>query len=113
MKPRGPGNDKERRADPRRRVTCRVEVTVGVPCCGTTSVTDLSAGGCFVKCSEAVQKGEIVKLLFLAGGAHDLTVWGDVTHVESGGFGLRFTAFSRGGARDLLASVLAGEGRGD
>ena len=82
----------------------------GGACGDGASVTDISAGGCFVKCAEAVREGVVVKVFFRVGGAGDLTVWGDVTHVEREGFGLRFTAFSHGGARDLLALVLAGGG---
>ena len=109
MKPRGPGSETERRADPRHRVTCRVELAFGGSF-GDASVTNVSARGRFVKCAEVVREGALVKLLFRVHGAGDLTVWGDVTRVERDGFGLRFTAFSRGGARDLLALVLAGGG---
>jgi hypothetical protein len=110
MKPPWTGGDAERRAGHRYKVTCRVDLLRQGLLRVKAKVSDLSAGGCFVESGEAVREGDVVKLLFGVRGVGDLTVWGDVTRVGRDGFGLRFTAFSRGGAPALLASVLAGGG---
>jgi hypothetical protein len=114
MNPPEPGSDTERRVDQRYQVTCRVELVSGGSTSAEVEVSDLSAGGCFVECAEAVREGDLVKLRFRVRGLGDLTVWGEVVFHDGGrGFGLRFSAFSHGGGCDLLAVILAGEGRRD
>lgn len=72
-------------------------------------VTDLSAGGCFVESDVDVREGDLVKLGFDLPGHGDLTVWGNVVFwVKDTGFGVRFSAFSQGGARDKLMELLSG-----
>ena len=73
-------------------------------------VTDLGAGGCFVESKEEVREGELVKLHILTPGHGALTVWGRVAFRAKGtGFGVHFTTFSRGSARDKLATILSEE----
>ena len=75
-------------------------------------VTDLSTGGCFVMSDVGVSEGDLVKLRFDILGHGDLTVWGNVVfRVKDTGFGVRFAAFSQGGARDKLAAILEEESR--
>ncbi len=73
-------------------------------------VTDLSAGGCFVESEEEVREDDLVKLRFDLPGHGDLTVWGNVVfRVRDAGFGVRFSAFSQSGARDMLEMILLEE----
>lgn len=75
-------------------------------------VTDLSAGGCFIESDDPVREDDLVKLSFDVPGHGDLTIWGNVIYwVKDTGFGVRFSAFSQGGARDKLALILAEEAR--
>jgi len=75
-------------------------------------VRDLSAGGCFVESNEGVQVGDLVKLRLSITGRGDLTIWGHVAfRIRKTGFGVRFTAFSQGGARERLAEILDEEER--
>ena len=70
-------------------------------------VTNLSLGGCFVAGDTPVHKGDHVKLNIEIPGHGSVTAWGDVTfRDERKGFGVRFSAFAQGGARDLLKEVL-------
>ena len=42
----------------------------------------------------------------------ELTIWGNVVFwAKDTGFGVRFSAFSQGGARDKLAAIIDEEGR--
>jgi hypothetical protein len=105
-------NADERRADRRYRVGFRVSVFRGESPEVEGEVSDLSAGGCFVMSDEAVREGDLVKLRFDIPGHGDLTVWGNVVFwVKDTGFGVRFSAFSQGGARDKLAMILDEEER--
>ena len=73
-------------------------------------VSDLGAGGCFVETDEQVREGDLVKLRFDLPGLDGLTIWGDVVFwIRDTGFGVRFSAFSQGGARDRLLDLLSGE----
>jgi hypothetical protein len=55
-----------------------------------------------------VQDDDLVKLRFDLPDHGDLTVWGNVVFwVKDTGFGVRFSAFSQGGARDRLAEWLS------
>jgi hypothetical protein len=75
-------------------------------------VTDLSVGGCFVESDERVYDGDLVKLGIDIPENGVLTIWGNVVFwVRETGFGVRFVAFSQGGARDELARILDEEGR--
>jgi hypothetical protein len=57
-----------------------------------------------------VREGDLVKLRVDVPGHGDLTIWGNVVYwVKDTGFGLRFSAFSQGGARDKLSAILAEE----
>ncbi len=105
----GPG-DAERRAGARSPVNYRARVIVvpegylGIE--GT--ITNLSAGGCYVVSESEVRKDDLVKLRF-EGSHGELTVWGHVAfRVVGFGFGLNFTAFAHG-SRDALAAILGGE----
>jgi hypothetical protein len=74
-------------------------------------VSDLSAGGCFVESRVVVNEGDLVKVRLEMPGHGDLTIWGNVVFwVRDTGFGVRFCAFSQGGARDKLAAFLGEEG---
>ena len=76
-------------------------------------VTDLSPGGCFVESGTEVGADELVKLNLNVPGQGELTIWGNVVHrTGRTGFGVRFSAFSQGGARDKLAEIIRGQGGG-
>lgn len=104
------GGHGERRSGERLKVNFRIQL-VRADCPEVEGVvTDLSPDGCFVKSKVEVQEGDLVKLRFDVPGHGDLTVWGDVVfRVKDKGFGVRFAAFSQGGARDKLAAVLGGQ----
>ena len=109
MNPLGLGGDAERRADRRYKVSFRVSLMCQDSPEIEANVTDLSAGGCFVESGEEVREGDLVKLRFDIPGRGDLTIWGDVVfRVRRAGFGVRFSALSRGGARETLAGLLGG-----
>jgi len=73
-------------------------------------VTDLGAGGCFVETHEPVREGDLVKLRIEVPGHGDLDIWGNVVYwINDTGFGVRFSLFAQGGARDKLAAILAEE----
>lgn len=104
--------DDERRADRRYKVSFRVNVSREESTEVEGEVSDLSAGGCFVESDEEVREGDLVKLRFDIPGHGDLTVWGNVVFwVRDTGFGIRFSAFSQGGAREKLATILDEEDR--
>ena len=111
MHPLGLDADKERRTDRRYRVSFRVSLMREESPEVEGEVTDLSAGGCFVESGEVVREGDLVKARFDIPGHGDLIVWGNVVFwVRDTGFGVRFSAFSQGGAREKLVGLL---GRAD
>ncbi|HEX8290676.1 MAG TPA: PilZ domain-containing protein [Pyrinomonadaceae bacterium] len=100
----------ERRSDRRYKVSFRVTLFRGESPEVEGEVSDLSAGGCFVESGEEVREGDLVKLRFDLQSHGDLTVWGNVAFwVRDTGFGVRFSAFSQGGARDKLEAILGEE----
>ena len=103
----GPAGGAERRADERFKVNIRIQL-MRADCPEVEgTVTDLSPGGCFVESDVKVQEDDLVKLRFDLPGRGDLTVWGNVVFwVKDTGFGVRFSAFSQGGARDKLIDLL-------
>ncbi len=108
----GLNSDEERRADRRYKVGLRVSLTREYSAEVEAEVTDLSPGGCFVESDVDVREGDLVKLSFDIPGHGDLTVWGNVVFwVKDTGFGVRFAAFSQGGARDRLATILEEQSR--
>lgn len=99
----------ERRTDRRYKVNFRVHMTREESPEVEGEVTDLSAGGCFVTSDEEVHEGDLVKLRLDLPGHGDLTIWGNVVFwVRETGFGVRFAAFSQGGARERLTDLLRG-----
>jgi hypothetical protein len=99
----------ERRADRRHKVSFRVHLAREASKEVEGAVTDLSAGGCFILSGEEVSEGDLVKLRLDLPGHGDLTIWGDVIfRVKDRGFGVRFGAFSQGGAREKLLDLLDG-----
>ncbi len=109
MNPMG-GVDNERRADRRYKVNFRVSLMRQDSSEVEGQVIDLSEGGCFVESESEVREGDLVKLRLDIPDGGDLTIWGNVTFwVKDTGFGVRFAAFSQGGARDKLAELLSGD----
>ena len=97
----------ERRADRRYRVNFRVHMAREESPEVEGEVTDLSVGGCFVTSDEEVREGDLVRLRLDLPGQSPLTIWGNVVFwVRETGFGVRFSAFSQGGAREKLADLL-------
>jgi hypothetical protein len=112
MQALGLDDDKERRADRRYKVSFRVSLMREESPEVEGEVTDLSVGGCFVVSGVEVREGDLVNLRFDIPVHGDLTVWGNVVFwVRDTGFGVRFSAFSQGGARDKLAMILSEESR--
>jgi hypothetical protein len=112
MHPLGLGNDGEKRADRRYKVSFRISLMREDSPEVEGEISDLSAGGCFVVSDVEVREGDLVKLRFDIPGHGDLTVWGNVVfRVRDTGFGVHFSAFSQGGARDRLAMILDEESR--
>ncbi|HEX8148225.1 MAG TPA: PilZ domain-containing protein [Pyrinomonadaceae bacterium] len=110
MHPLGLNDEDERRSDRRYKVSFRVSLFRGESPEVEGEVSDLSAGGCFVESGEEVREGDLVKLRFDLPGQAELTVWGNVVFwVRDTGFGIRFSAFSQGGARDRLEAILEKE----
>ena len=101
----------ERRAGLRRRVNFRSRIILvreGSPEIEGT-VTNLSAGGCYVASRSEVGRDDLVKIRFESREHGELTVWGHVAfRVVGFGFGVSFTAFAHG-SRDALAAILGGE----
>jgi hypothetical protein len=107
MNPLGLVSD-ERRSDRRYKVSFRVNLMREESEEVEAEVTDLSAGGCFVESGAEVREGELVKLRLDIPGHGDLTVWGNVVYwMRDTGFGVRFSAFSQGGAREKLLDLLS------
>jgi hypothetical protein len=99
----------ERRAERRHKVALRVNLTRGESPEVEGDVTNLSVGGCFVESDIRVSEDDLVKLRLNFPGRGDLIIWGNVVfHVKDKGFGLLFSAFSQGGARDMLAELIGG-----
>jgi hypothetical protein len=110
MNPLGLNSESDKRADRRYKVRFRLHWSRGESEELEGEVTDLSAG-CFVESEEGVQEGDLVKLRLDIPGHGDLTIWGNVVFwVRDTGFGVRFSAFSQGGARDKLMELLGGAG---
>lgn len=98
----------DRRADRRYKVRFRVHLMREESEEVDAVVTDLSAGGCFVETGVAVNEGDLLKLRLDIPGQDDLTLWGNVAFwVKETGFGVRFAAFSQGGARERLIDLLS------
>ena len=99
----------DRRADRRFKVSFRLHWARGESVEFEGEVSDLSAGGCFVESGEAVSEGDLVKLRLDIPGRGELVIWGNVVYwVRDTGFGVRFSAFSQGGAREKLLDLLSG-----
>jgi hypothetical protein len=97
----------ERRADRRYKVSFRVLVKREPTAEVEGEVTDLSAGGCFVMSDVQVKEGDLVNLRLDLSEHGDLTIWGNVVFlVKESGFGIRFGAFTQGGARERLIDLL-------
>ncbi|MBV9927237.1 MAG: PilZ domain-containing protein [Acidobacteria bacterium] len=97
----------ERRVDRRYKVSFRVHVKREESPEIQGEVTDLSAGGCFVTSEERVNDGDLVSLRFDIPGHEALVLWGNVVFwVSETGFGVRFGAYSQGGARERLLDLL-------
>lgn len=100
----------QRRAHPRYKVNFRVTLMREESREVEGEVTDLGAGGCFVETDAQVREDDLVKLRIEVPDHGDLTIWGNVVFwIKDTGFGVRFSGFSQGGARDRLAAVLAEE----
>lgn len=107
MNPLSSGGYDDRRAARRYKVRFRVSVVREDSPEVEGEISDLGAGGCFVESDEEVQEGDLVKLHFDIPGHGDLTIWGNVAFwVSRTGFGVRFSAFSQGGAREKLVELL-------
>lgn len=112
MDPLGLNEGGGRRAHRRYKVSFRVSLMREDSAEVEGVVTDLSAGGCFIESDERVREDDLVKLRFDVPGHGDLTIWGNVIYwIKDTGFGVRFSAFSQGGARDKLALILEEESR--
>ncbi len=97
----------QRRAYPRYKVNFRVTLMREESREVEGGVTDLSVGGCFVESDARVQEDDLVKLRIDVPGHDELTIWGNVVYlIHNTGFGVRFSAFSQGGAREQLAAIL-------
>lgn len=100
----------QKRAHPRYKVNFRVSLMREESREVVGEITDLGAGGCFVETDVQVRDDDLVKLRIEVPGHGDLTIWGNVVYwIKDTGFGLRFSAFSQGGARDKLSAILAEE----
>lgn len=98
------------RAYPRYKVNFRVTLMREESREAEGEVTDLGAGGCFVESGEMVREDDLVKLRIAVPGHDELIIWGNVVYwIHDTGFGVRFSAFSQGGAREQLAAILSEE----
>ena len=105
-------NFEERRTDRRYRVSFRVHWGRDESPEYEGEVTDLGAGGCFVESEGEVGEGDIVKMRLDIPGRGELTLWGNVAYwIRDTGFGLRFSAYFQGGAREKLETILIEESR--
>jgi hypothetical protein len=106
MNPQASGVE-ERRAERRYKVSFRVLVRREPSPEVEGEVTDLSPGGCFVISDVQVNEGDLVNLRLDLHEHGDLTIWGNVVFwVRDTGFGVRFGAFTQGGAREKLIELL-------
>jgi hypothetical protein len=104
------GGRGERRSAERLKVNSRIRLMRADSPEVEGTVTDLGSGGCFVESGVKVREDDLVKLRFDIPGHGDLTAWGNVVfRVNGTGFGVRFSAFSHGWARDKLAAILGGQ----
>ena len=107
MSEAGSSEGVQRRAYPRYKVNFRVTLMREESSEVEAEVTDLGAGGCFVETGAQVREDDLVKLRIDVPGHGELTIWGNVVYwVRDAGFGVRFSAFSQGGARDKLTAIL-------
>jgi hypothetical protein len=98
----------ERRTDRRYKVSFRVHVKREASPAVEGELADLSAGGCFVTSHEYLNEGDLVELRIEFPGNDNLTIWGNVVFwIGETGFGVRFGAFSQGGAREKLLDLLS------
>jgi len=106
MKPLAIGIE-DRRAERRYRVSFRVHLAREETQEVEGEVTDLSVGGCFVTSGVEVYEDDLVKLRLELPGHGDLIIWGNIVFlIRYVGFGVRFGAFSQGGAREKLMDLL-------
>jgi hypothetical protein len=104
--------DAERRVSRRYRVGYRISLMREESPEVEGEVSDLSAGGCFVMSEKGMREDDLVKLRLDIPGHGELIIWGNVAYwVRDTGFGVRFSAFSQGGAREKLATLLDEESR--
>ena len=97
----------ERRAGTRYKVSFRLRWGLAESGEVEGKVTNLSLGGCFVAGDAPVDKGDHVRLNIEIPGHGSVSAWGEVTfRDEQKGVGVRFSAFSQGGAREKLAALL-------
>ncbi len=107
MNSSGTDGNVERRSDRRYKVSFRVSLMREESPEVRGEVTDLSAGGCFVESDAAVNEGDLITLHFDLPAGEAFTIWGNVAFwVKETGFGIRFAAFSQGGARDKVLDLL-------
>jgi len=110
MSTSGVNESGQKRAYPRYKVNFRVSLMREESREVEGEITDLGAGGCFVETDENVREDDLVKLCIDVPGHGDLIIWGNVVYwIKDTGFGLRFSAFAQGGARDKLSTILAEE----
>ena len=70
-------------------------------------VTELSAGGCLVTSDGPLSEGDLLELRIDLPELGELTTWGNVVfRVRETGFGVRFGAYSQGGAREKVLDML-------
>jgi PilZ domain len=107
MSAEGPYGGQERRASPRYKVSLHARWGGGEWAGREAAVGELSADGCFILTDQVVGVGELVRAELVLPGGEALPLWGHVIHVlERKGFGLRFSNFSQGGAREKLEGLL-------
>jgi len=72
------------------------------------TVVDLSASGCFILTTDAVQPGELIRLDIRPTSGGHLLLWGEVVYVmEEMGFALSFTGAGEGEQKQLEALIEA------
>jgi len=109
MHPPGLNDQAERRTDRRFKANFRVHWGREEGIQAEGEVSDLSVGGCFVISGEKVKEGDLVSLRVEIPGDETLTLLGTVVYwVSDTGFGVRFAAYSQGGALDKLEMIIDG-----
>jgi hypothetical protein len=107
MSKQGSPEYSNRRIHPRYKVNFRVNWGREESVQEEGEVSDLSVGGCFVVTGAVIEEEALVMLRIDVPGAESLTLWGNVIfRLDDKGFGVRFAAFSQGGARERLARIL-------